>query len=271
MNILCFQLIFGPHRLKFIDISDIENVEQMHTLENETTQLEWLEWSADGQMLAIATNAGQVHVLLTKLKLIGDAFQANIAYLSSLLEVSCHLLTSELVSHSLPGTSSFGSASGLVLKLDLEPQLVAIGISHLAACINNRVCFYSLELARKSSRMSQANGNNIGQALVREKEYASIVGQMKLNAEYAAVLFTSGELFLHLIEPPTSLELNENESKESKRFLPGEFSNIFLISLMTRFSNRTNNHPPTLTSFERTNVALHCHRIERRVSDHVFG
>jgi hypothetical protein len=197
-------------------LSDIESIEHVDTLEGSDSDVEWVEWSADGQMLAFTFTSGRLSVYLTKLKLIGSAFQGHVAYLSSLLEVSCYTLNDCAPTDADAGATL--SHGGVVFKLDLEPQLIAVGSAHLASCINNRVCFYSIELARQSAR-NAANGA----AVIGEREYAAIVRQMKLNAEYAAVLFTSGGVLLHLIETPESkMATDEDEGKESKRFPSGK-------------------------------------------------
>lgn len=47
-----------------------------------------LSWTDDGQLLALSTQRGSLHVFLTKLPILGDACHTRIAYLTSLLEVT---------------------------------------------------------------------------------------------------------------------------------------------------------------------------------------
>ena len=47
-----------------------------------------MEWSEDGQLLAVSTNKGNLHVFLSKLPVIGSAYHSRVAYLTSLLEVT---------------------------------------------------------------------------------------------------------------------------------------------------------------------------------------
>lgn len=47
-----------------------------------------LAWTDDGQLLAVSTRRGSLHVFLTKLPILGDACSTRIAYLTSLLEVT---------------------------------------------------------------------------------------------------------------------------------------------------------------------------------------
>lgn len=48
------------------------------------------DWSADGQLLAVSTLSGSVHVYLTKLPLLASVHQNNIAFMSSLKEISIY-------------------------------------------------------------------------------------------------------------------------------------------------------------------------------------
>lgn len=47
-----------------------------------------LAWTDDGQLLAVSTRRGSLHVFLTKLPILGDTCGTRIAYLTSLLEVT---------------------------------------------------------------------------------------------------------------------------------------------------------------------------------------
>ena len=49
---------------------------------------EHMEWSEDGQLLAVSTNKGNLHVFLSKLPVIGSAYHSRVAYLTSLMEVT---------------------------------------------------------------------------------------------------------------------------------------------------------------------------------------
>ena len=50
--------------------------------------LDRMEWTEDGQLLAVGTQRGAVHVYLTKLPILGASCGTRIAYLTSLLEVT---------------------------------------------------------------------------------------------------------------------------------------------------------------------------------------
>lgn len=50
--------------------------------------LDQLNWTDDGQLLAVSTQSGTLHVFLTKLPILGGSFGTRLAYLTSLLEVT---------------------------------------------------------------------------------------------------------------------------------------------------------------------------------------
>ena len=48
-----------------------------YTSLDEERGLDQMEWSEDGQLLAVATSKGNLHVYLSKLPLLGSAFQSR--------------------------------------------------------------------------------------------------------------------------------------------------------------------------------------------------
>lgn len=58
------------------------------SLSSPPTGLDQLSWTDDGQLLAVSTQRGTLHVFLTKLPILGDSFGTRLAYLTSLLEVT---------------------------------------------------------------------------------------------------------------------------------------------------------------------------------------
>jgi WD repeat-containing protein 19 len=45
-----------------------------------------IEWSEDGQLLAVSTTKGNIHVYLSKLPLVASACHARVAYLTRYFE-----------------------------------------------------------------------------------------------------------------------------------------------------------------------------------------
>ena len=67
--------------------SDMKEVTSIITLDEERS-IDQIMWTDDGQLIAVSTPRGNLHVYLTRLPILGDAFNTRIAYLTSLLEVS---------------------------------------------------------------------------------------------------------------------------------------------------------------------------------------
>ena len=65
----------------------MKEVTSIITLDEERS-VDQVTWTDDGQLLAVSTPKGNLHVFLTRLPILGDAQSTRIAYLTSLLEVS---------------------------------------------------------------------------------------------------------------------------------------------------------------------------------------
>ncbi|NWU98866.1 WDR19 protein, partial [Upupa epops] len=176
----------GDSCVKIHDLSDLREMYAIINLDEENKGVDQLSWTDDGQLLAVSTQRGSLHVFLTKLPILGDACGTRIAYLTSLLEVT----TANHVERELPVTVS----------VEVEPSFVAIGVYHLAVGMNNRAWFYAL-------------GDNNAKKL-KDVEYLGTVANMRLNSDYAAALF-EGKVQLHMIE---SEGLDAQEERETRLF-----------------------------------------------------
>lgn len=67
----------------------------MVTVDDEQV-IDSLNWSDDGQLLALSGREGNLHVYLTKLPVLGSAYNQKFAYLSSLYEVSIFSATNKV-------------------------------------------------------------------------------------------------------------------------------------------------------------------------------
>jgi WD repeat-containing protein 19 len=72
----------------------------------------------------------------------------------------------------------------LNVDLPVEPSFVSLGPYHCAAGMNNRAWFFEL-------------GQNKA-TLLRDREYLGTVTSLRLNAEYASVLY-EGKIQLHMV------------------------------------------------------------------------
>lgn len=88
-----------------------------------------LSWCPDGQILTVATSAGDVFNFLARMPRVHASYGPRVAYLSSLREVS-------VVDVSRSGDKP------LTVPVDIEPTIVALGPSHIAVGMNDRVTFY---------------------------------------------------------------------------------------------------------------------------------
>ncbi|XP_074178543.1 WD repeat-containing protein 19 isoform X6 [Rhinolophus sinicus] len=176
----------GDNCIKIHDLAELKDMYAIINLDDENKGLGTLSWTDDGQLLALSTQRGSLHVFLTKLPVLGDACSTRIAYLTSLLEVT----VANPVEGQLP----------IVVSVDVEPNFVAVGIYHLAVGMNNRAWFYVL-------------GEN-GVKKLKDVEYLGTVASVCLHSDYAAALF-EGKVQLHLIE---SKILDAQEERETRLF-----------------------------------------------------
>ncbi|NWY13192.1 WDR19 protein, partial [Aphelocoma coerulescens] len=176
----------GDNCIKIHDLTDMREMYAIINLDDENKGVDQMAWTDDGQLLAVSTRKGSLHVFLTKLPILGDACSTRIAYLTSLLEVT----VANHVERELPVTVS----------VEVEPSFVAIGVYHLAVGMNNRAWFYAL------------GENNVKK--LKDVEYLGTVASMHLNSDYAAALF-EGKIQLHMIE---SEGLGAQEERETRLF-----------------------------------------------------
>ncbi len=135
------------------DTSNVINIDDERGLEN-------VEWSEDGQLLAVSTSKGNLHVYLSKLPLLGSACASRVAYLTSLLEVT------------VTGVLEAGAQS-MTICADIEPTFLALGPYHLALGMNNRAWFYLL--------------GDASVEFMKDKEYLGSVQAIDINGDYCAV------------------------------------------------------------------------------------
>ncbi|XP_038608159.1 WD repeat-containing protein 19 isoform X1 [Tachyglossus aculeatus] len=176
----------GDNCIKIHDLSELKEMYAIINLDDENKGLGSLSWTDDGQLLAVSTQKGSLHVFLTKLPILGDTCSTRIAHLTSLLEVT----VANPVEAELP----------ITVSVEVEPNFVAVGLYHLAVGMNNRAWFYAL-------------GEN-GVKKLKDVEYLGTVASMCLHSDYAAALF-EGKIQLHMIE---SAILDTQEERETRLF-----------------------------------------------------
>ncbi|XP_076021576.1 WD repeat-containing protein 19 [Genypterus blacodes] len=179
----------GDNSIKIHELSELKDISNIVHLEDETKGLDQLCWTDDGQLLAVSTQRGTLHVFLTRLPILGDSFGTRLAYLTSLLEVT--------VSNQVEGESP------VAIEVEVEPTFMAVGPYHVAVGMNNRAWFYAL--------VEQEPGFT----KLKDIEYLGTIASMCLNSDYAAALF-EGKVQLHMIEA------KDQEEKKQMKLFPDE-------------------------------------------------
>lgn len=131
-------------------------------------------WSPDGQILTVACTSGSIHGYLAKMQIVNASYKSQVAYLSSLKEVSV--------------VDVRGGTSPMIVPLSIEAKFIALGETHVGAVLNSRVVFHRC-LADDWSQV----GNSAGE------EYGGKVDAITLNNRFAAILAV-GRVTLHEIE-----------------------------------------------------------------------
>lgn len=161
----------GDNNVKIHAESNLQETIRIITLPD---GLKNVDWSSDGQLLAVTSNQGAISVFVTKLQSIYAVSPPRIALLSSLAEVSIYHYTPEKIK-TLP----------TMVTLEIEPTFLAIGSYHLACGMNNRIWFYDLGRSVTDTPI-----------LLGDREYMAEVKQIELNTDYCAVLCGS-QIMLH--------------------------------------------------------------------------
>ena len=149
----------GDNTVKVHELQDLKDTSNVINIDDERG-LDKIEWSEDGQLLAVSTTRGNMHVYLSKLPLLGSSCNSRVAYLTSLLEVTVTGVL-EAESHSM------------TIVADIEPTFLALGPYHLALGMNNRAWFYLL--------------GDASVEFLKDKEYLGSVQDSHLNGDYCAV------------------------------------------------------------------------------------
>lgn len=141
-----------------------------------------------GIAISTSIDKGNLHVFLSKLPMIGSAYQSRVASLTSLLEVTI--------------ASAIEQGQTWTISADIEHSFMALGPYHMALGMNNRVWFYVL--------------NEMTVEFLKDKEYLGTVQEIFLNGDYCAVRF-DGKVQLHVLEGEGQ-HGEVSEDRESKIF-----------------------------------------------------
>ncbi|XP_015201422.1 WD repeat-containing protein 19 isoform X2 [Lepisosteus oculatus] len=199
----------GDNCIKIHDLAELKEMYAIINLDDETKGLDYLSWTDDGQLLAVSTQRGTLHVFLTKLPILGDTCGTRLAYLTSLLEVT--------VANPVEGEPA------IAVSVEVEPSFIAVGPFHIAVGMNNRAWFYALAEERIEK--------------LKDVEYLGSVVSMYLNSDYTAVLF-EGKVQLHMIianvefRNVEQIESEDQDTQEDRqtRLFPGRDDKCRILS-----------------------------------------
>lgn len=183
----------GDNVVKIHDMNNLQETASVITLHT-AMGVDKISWSSDGQLLAMATPDGSIHVHLTMLPLVADVQGAMVAILSNISSVSVHTFADN------------GNSTVVEVETPVEPEMIGLSSTHLAVCLHNRAWFYEIESTEPQ--------------LVREREYLTNIRGIKLCGQYASVLYSSGSLQLHVVEVIDS-ESGISAERENKIFPEG--------------------------------------------------
>lgn len=102
-----------------------------------------LAWCPDGQILTVATGAGDVFNFLARMPTVHASFGPCVAYLSSLRQVS-------VVDAARSGEKP------LNVPVSIEPTILGLGPAHVAVAMNDRVIYYRATRKDKSQVYSSS-------------------------------------------------------------------------------------------------------------------
>nr|CAD7198123.1 unnamed protein product [Timema douglasi] len=181
----------GDNCVKIHDMSNLSETSSVISLEQENG-IEHLSWSKDGQLLALSTRGGSVHVFLSRLPMVHSVYASHLAILTSLTEISIYAYDVDSKARTMFFLNNFNSsitknkpALSATAELPVEPSWLSLGPYHCAAGLNNRAWFYEL-------------GSTDTVLILKEREYLGTVTSVKLSAEYASVLH-EGKIQLHMV------------------------------------------------------------------------
>lgn len=84
MQSLC---VLNFSSVKVHELLELKEMYAIIQLDDERS-LDSIMWTDDGQLLAVSSAKGSLHIYLTKLPILGSTYMSRIAYLTSLLEVT---------------------------------------------------------------------------------------------------------------------------------------------------------------------------------------
>lgn len=222
----------------------VDDINLGRNLKKTAISLEQASWCHDCSMLAVQLTSGHILIYRTSLQAyVVTSFGSKAAYLSGPSEITVldykfdssdtfrasasspepHSSRAQTTPDSQIEGSEKETSNALVLNVDLKPSLIAVGPTHLAVALNNRVRYYLVASVKTGHLKSEGS-------FLSELEYSTIVVDLQLCSRYVAVRFDDGRLKLHALrstvgesEPDLDSHSNDNSLEadvSNERFFP---------------------------------------------------
>lgn len=199
-KIFYYEAIVDRHQDIAYTFNFIDLIDMSENLSRVRLELVACGWRADGTQLAAQLSDGHLLIYRTRLRnYMLATHETKTAYLSDTTEVT--LLLYERNNDESSGDQSPADASSSLqpaqpdtcctLQLAMKPSLLALGPSHLAVALNNRVRYYALK--------PQPEFGNQSTSFI-EQEYTNVVTSLSLGPRFVAVQFGDGRVKLHAIK-----------------------------------------------------------------------
>ncbi|XP_044727730.1 WD repeat-containing protein 19 [Chrysoperla carnea] len=220
----------GDNNIKIYDTNNLQNSTGIVINVEHEIETEHIEWSDDGQILAVCGRSGSVYLYLTQIQSMSAVYGTRVALLIGLIDIALYQY--------VKNEKQIKKLS-LSIKSEIEPSYISLGPYHLVCGMNNHAWFYDLTKQQQSQLQqitnnnmllllnNNNNNNNLLQdepqpLLIKDREYLSAIKSIKLNVEYASALY-DGKIQLHLIE-----QNDTSNDRDSKIFPESTKQNIMI-------------------------------------------
>lgn len=164
----------GDDGIRFITVPDLKERDSEHiSLDQiEHGKVQSLAWSPDGQMLTVATNAGNVYCFLAKSNCLHSSSHSQVTFLSSLQEAT-------VIDY------ANSASEPLSIALNIEPVSLSVGDGYLVACAEKELYIYPLT--------HRAGALDDSVDISSEFEFSARIADVKSNTSYLAVLLDNAK------------------------------------------------------------------------------
>ncbi|CAI5446230.1 unnamed protein product [Caenorhabditis angaria] len=215
-------LSVGDNQIKIRELSQMNDMYIMSDVDTDNN-LNDIQITDDGQLIAVTSISGQLFVYVTKMPSLAAAYCNTIAYLTGLTQITI--------------SADLDKKQITTLEIGIEPSLLGVGPMNFAVATNNQVFFYDFNFPTSPSLIIQQSSERVTFAEpINKSEYLATVTNVQLNSNFAAIT-TGNKLRLHKIRysEENNVTIDFPEPSRNARLLSSALTDNFLI-----FSTDTN-------------------------------